>query len=194
VAQGDSKSGGSFWTTTLGIITQLAALVGAVAAIVGVVAAGKDDEKHGGTGTDQPSIVRTEKASPPPHDPQPTREDWVRAINSLCGQLKSEAATLGPSPRDVKSAIEYQSRVSTLWQRLIRGAEAVPVPEGDQSRVDQVLSAWNGAADQYGQLANDIAKNDEASFNAHLEESQRLGRTGSETAIALGAHRCSGVS
>jgi hypothetical protein len=194
VGNRDSKSGGSFWTTTLGILTQLAAILGAVAAILGVVTAGNDDDKQTASDGEESSITRTDGPSLPPDDPRPTRDEWARAINSLCGELKTDAAALGPSPRDVDGAIEYQNTVLGLWQRLIQGAQNVPVPQGDQSEVERMLSSWNGAADQYSQLPNDIARNDEASFNAHLQESQRLGREGSEIASALGAERCSGVS
>lgn len=194
MAKRDNESGGSFWTTTLGILTQIGAILGAIAAILGFVLAGNGDDEQAASGDRESSIAHTEEPTRTQEQSAPTRGDWVRAMNSHCGELKSEATALGPSPPEVDGAIEYSKRVSVLWQQLVQAAQEVPAPEGDQSQVDRMLSLWNEAGDQFGQLANAIASQDEASYNSHIAEGRRLAQSGSRIAIGLGAQRCSGVS
>ena len=98
----------------------------------------------------------------------------------LCGRVKSEAFALGPSTSGVAGGSTTTAR--RRFGRRGAGARSFPVHDGDKSIVEDMLGLWNEAGDNLGQRENDMAKNDEPSFNLYLKRRVYKRRAGREIA------------
>lgn len=167
----DDTQRGSFWTSLPGILTGVAATIGAIGGILALVL-------NGGGGH-----------SSTPSSPEITLASWARQANELCstayGQI--QALRVGSDPR---SQLEALPQTIPISERANQQIEALSRPAEAEKQISQLLS--------FASESNVAAKNafewwregDSAQAQADLAEAARATGAAQRLDGELGANVC----
>ena len=158
----------SFWTTLPGLLTGIAAVLGAVAGIA-VLFIGRDSEPA------------------PPDDSAVTLSEWAQQANDICAEAQDDIRALNIPQGEAFAALPQILPIITETDQKL---QAIPRPTAAAAKIQQTLEASAQASVEARTAYDYWAAGNQPAAEQHWAEVQNLQSRVRELDIELGASVC----
>jgi hypothetical protein len=184
----------AFWTTLPGILTELAAVITAVAVLVTAFGGSSDSERDRTQTTTPGSVTESDSSlSAQPRQRQNRGEHleatWIAKSNKVCRSALDQVRGLGPATSVADTEVPRLTKIIEIVRDTTDSLRALRAPPGHESvdRLLRLLDSWS----QRASAANDATRaGNEPSYNQAVLAAEEIRRQVEPTATQLGVRSC----